>query len=731
MKYFAPHDSIDCGPVCLKMIAHHFGKNYSIPFLKNISSTTRSGISIYGLSQAAKTIGFSTEAAEASLSFLNENVKSPCILYWDNNHFVVLYRIKKGRKNYYYIADPGTGKVRLDEENVKKYWLNHNGKGFILLLEPTPEFYQKKEPVEPNKGTPLKLLVRYFTQFRGNYLQVIFTFCATSLVSFMFPFLTQSIVDTGVRLKDLNFVALVLVFQLFLFVTSTLSDVIRSHLLLHIGARINISILNDFLKKMVKLPMKFFETKVPGDLIQRIHDHASIEEFISSSLLSFSFTLLNVVVYSFVLYYYSPPILFVFILGSVISIGWTLLFLKWRKSLNYMRFAELSNSNDKQFEMASQMHEIKINQFEGFKIKQWESIKGRLFTLDISRLSLEQYQRIGSDFFDQIRTILILFLSVFSVIHGELSLGMMLAISYIIGQLNIPLKDLNRLIFSYQSASIALERMNEVYTEKNEDEVIIDLENDNKKEQSSGFTGIELKNVSFSYTEEGKEVLKNINLKIPKGKTTAIVGASGSGKSTLLKLLLRFYKPASGEIFFDEKNFYGYPISWWRQQCGVVMQEGHIFNETIRRNIAMADETIDNKKLVSAIEIANMEDYVLELPLNVETKIGNDGSQLSTGQKQRILIARAIYKNPTFLFLDEATSSLDARNENEIMRNLNRLYEGKTVVIIAHRLSTVKNADNIAVLDGGQIIETGTHDELLTKKGQYFNLVKNQLELGE
>ncbi len=730
MKYFEPHDSIDCGPVCLKMISHHFGRDYTIQYLRSVSNINRSGVSLYGLSKGAEKIGFTTTTAEVSLNYLIEKANLPCILYWDNNHFVVLYKVKTGRKTYFHIADPGTGKVRLDEENIRKYWLNENEKGFVLLLKPSEGFYLNSEPNEKVRGTPLKLLAQYFIRFRGNYVQVFLTFCATSLVSFIFPFLTQSIVDSGVRLRDLHFVALILMFQLFLFVTSTLADVIRSHLLLHIGSRINISILSDFLVKMVKLPLKFFESKMPGDLIQRIQDHVVIEEFISSSLLTFSFTLLNLIIYSCVLYFYSPRIFVVFFIGSVISVTWTLLFLRWRKSLNYLRFSELANSSDKLFEMASQMHEIKINQFEKYVINKWESIKMRLFKLELSRLSLEQYQRIGSDFFDQIRTILIIFLSVISVIEGDLSLGMMLAISYLVGQLNIPIKDISRLIFAYQTASIGLERMNEVYTERNEEGYSMGQIRSNGNVPPAVFSGIELRNVSFGYYDDPEGVLKGINLQIPKGQTTAIVGESGSGKTTLLKLLLRFYQPSGGEMLLDGQAFENCPIDLWRRQCGVVMQEGYIFNETIRRNIVMGDEVVDNEKLLRAIEMANMEDYVLELPLNVEAKIGNDGTLLSTGQKQRILIARAIYKNPSFLFLDEATSSLDAKNENEIMKNLESLYDGRTVVIIAHRLSTVKNADHIAVLEKGQIVEMGTHDELLSHHGRYFNLIKNQLELG-
>lgn len=726
MKYFAPHDSIDCGPVCLKMIANHYGRDYSIQHLKSISNIDRQGVSIYGLTKAAEKIGFETTAAEVSLGYLLEKVNLPCILYWDGNHFVVLHRIRKDKsKVYYYIADPGTGKVRLDEEGLTKYWLNQNGKGFAILLNPSNNFSILPESPNGSAGNPFNLLARYFVKFKGNYLQVFFTFCATTIVAFVFPFLTQAIVDYGIKLKDLNFVALILAFQLFLFGTSTLADVIRSHLLLHIGSRINISILSDFLRKMVKLPIKFFETKLPGDLIQRIHDHAIIEEFISSSLLTFTFSFLNIVIYSSVLFYYNPLIFVIFIVGSTISICWALLFLKWRKSLNYLRFSELANSNNYLFEMASQMHEIKANRFEKYKISQWEAIKARLFNLDVARLSMEQYQRIGSEFFDQVRTILIIFFAVYSVIQGDLTLGMMLAISYIIGQLNVPIKDVSRLITMYQSASIGLDRMNEVYTERNE------ADDATKQPQGTGtlsWNEIELRGVSFGYNDDPQAVLKDINLSIPAGKTTAIVGASGGGKTTLLKLLLRFYQPTKGKILLNGQDISHFSIDWWRGQCGAVLQEGYIFNETIKRNIIMDDDD-DPTKLAEAIDAANMTDFVLDQPLSVDTKIGNDGSKLSTGQKQRILIARAIYKKPSILFLDEATSSLDAKNEKEIIQNLKKLYEGRTVVVIAHRLSTVKNADQIAVLDGGRIAEIGTHDKLVAARGIYFDLVQNQLEL--
>lgn len=728
MKHFIPHDSIDCGPSCLRMISHHYGKSYSLSYLRGLCDMNREGVSLYSLRIASEKIGFTTDAVEISLTYLSTKAKLPCILFWDGNHYVVLYKINGKRKNCFYIVDPSAGKIRLAEDNLRKYWLNDNEKGFALFLEPTQDFSKIERQLDnPNKGTPFKFLTQYFAKFKRNYFQVLFTFFAATLASFLFPFLTQAIVDSGIKLRDLNFVALILAFQLYLFITNTVADIIRSHLLLHISSRINISILTDFLAKLMKLPMKFFDSKMPGDLIQRIQDHTVIEEFISSTLLTFLFTILNIIVYSCILYYYSPSIFFIFLLGSILSVGWTLFFLEWRKSLNYMRFSELANTNDKLYEMASQMHEIKINRFENFIKAEWELIKIRLFKLELSRLSLEQYQRIGTDFFDQIRTILIIFLSVYSVIEGDLTLGMMLAISYIVGQLNIPIKEVTRLIQSYQLASIGLERMNEVYTHEDEDHGKLEKQYPKPSEQK----GIELRNVNFSYSEGGNIVLKNLTLTIPAGKITAIVGSSGGGKTTLLKILLRFYKPSSGEIFLDGRVFDDIDINWWRSQCGVVMQEGHIFSETLLRNIVMGDSHFNKERLVMATEMACMDDFILDLPLNFETKIGKDLAGLSTGQKQRILLARAIYKNPTFLLLDEATSSLDSRNEKKIMKNLETLFEGKTVVIIAHRLSTVKNADQIAVLENGQIVETGSHDDLLSRKGAYFDLVRNQLEFSK
>jgi ATP-binding cassette subfamily B protein len=484
------------------------------------------------------------------------------------------------------------------------------------------------------------------------------------------------------------------------------------------------------MSKMMRLPVRFFESKFSGDLIQRINDHTTVEDFISSTLLTTIFSVINLLVYSVILFYYDLSVFLVFLISSIFSVAWTMLFMKWRKTLNYIRFRELSTTNDKIFEIVNHMPEIKINRFEKFKQKEWEGIRVKLFKLDISKLKLEQYQRIGAECFDQIRIILIIFFSVYSVIQGTLTLGMMLAISYVIGQLNGPIKDIIKLVNVFQTASIGLERMNEVYSEEDEESTV--KTTSATIESPEHFKGLELVNVSFSYLgPQYENTLKEVNIRIPEGKVVAIVGSSGSGKTTLLKLLLRFYKPDSGRILLNGRDLDSYGIEWWRQQLGVVMQEGHIFSDTLKRNIVMGEQTIDNERLVSVVEIANLDDLILDLPLHFDTNVGESGLGLSTGQKQRLLIARAIYKNPAYIFFDEATSSLDSTNEVQIMDKLHKYFNGKTVLIIAHRLSTVRKADQIIVLDKGTIVETGDHQGLVKNKGAYFNLIKNQLELGD
>ncbi|MDP1972566.1 MAG: ATP-binding cassette domain-containing protein, partial [Sediminibacterium sp.] len=515
---------------------------------------------------------------------------------------------------------------------------------------------------------------------------------------------------------------------------TTAIEAIRSWLLLHMSTRINISIISDFLIKLMKLPIRFFDTKMVGDITQRINDHNRIEQFLTGTSLPTLFSLVNLLVFSFVLCFYSIPIFLVFLIGSTLSVGWMIFFLKKRKELDYARFQRMSDNQNNLFEIITGMQEIKMNDSETMHRWGWERIQAKLFKISVKGLSLAQYQNIGSSFFTQLKNILISFLSAKEVINGNISLGMMLSISYITGQMNGPIGQLFNFFQSAQDAKLSIDRLSELYSmddEEKENEFmptdeleLLSLENDNRS------TGVILQNVSFQYGgSDSPLVLDNISLLIPIGKVTAIVGSSGSGKTTLMKLLLKFYEPTKGSIYLGKTPLNQISAKWWRRQCGAVMSDGYIFSDSISKNISVQDD-IDKPKLLSAVRAANIESFIEELPLGFSTKIGNTGNGISSGQRQRILIARAIYKDPKFLFLDEATSTLDANNEKTIIENLAGFSAGKTVVVIAHRLSTVKHADQIIVMEEGRIVEMGNHHDLSSSKGKYYDLVKNQLELG-
>jgi len=737
MKYIRPHDQVDCGIACLRMVAHHYGKDYSVHYLRKISHLTKLGASLGNLGNAAEQIGFKCLIGQLSLNYLVEKATLPCILFWDSNHFIVLFKvskkIRKGKsETTFHVMDPGKGKVKLSEDTFKKYWLGENTKGVALFLETTQQFYEFEEHKSRESSTQksaLKFLATYFRKYKRNYLQVAFAMTFSSFVLLIIPFLTSSIVDIAIKYKEVNVLYILILGQVMLFASSSFADIIRSQLTLHISGRINISILADFLHKLLRLPLSFFDSKLAGDIVQRITDHSRIDNFITNTLLNTFFSLVSLFVFSFILFIYNPLIFVVFAVGSIISVAYVLLFMKARRSLDYERFRDLGDSSDKLYEIVNGIHEIKLNAFENYKELDWQEIQVKLFRINLTSIKLDQYQKIGSSLITQLKNAGITFLAGYAVIQGNMTLGMMLATTYIVGQLNLPINQLTELVNSYQSTKIALERMNDVYNEANEENKIID--HASLFPTRSEFRGLELKNVSFQYEGKLSEMVVNdVNIKIPEGKVTAIVGTSGSGKTTLIKLLLRFFDPISGSILYNGRNMSEISPEWWRSKCGTVMQEGFIFSDTISRNIVMSEESIDMEKLFNAVEVACIDDLIAELPLNFETKIGGAGIGLSTGQKQRILIARAIYKNPDYLFFDEATSSLDAKNEKNIMENLNEFYEGKTVVIVAHRLSTVKNADNIIVIEKGQLVESGTHHELVQKNGAYYSLVKNQLELG-
>ncbi len=722
--FFKQYDAMDCGPSCLRMIAAFYGKTYSLQKLRQLAHITREGVSLLGLSEAAEAIGFRTIGARITIEQLIGAPK-PCVVHWDQAHFVVVYKYRKGIIS---VADPAFGLVDYTETEFKKHWLatvrQGEQKGICLLFEPTPKFFEL-EGEEMNRGN-FRFLLKYLRPHRKLVAQLILGFLVGSLIQLIFPFLTQSIVDVGINTQDIDFIYLILAAQMMLFLSRMTVDFIRSWILLHISTRINISIISDFLIKLMKLPIGFFDTKMIGDLLQRIGDHKRIERFLTSQSLNVIFSVFNIVIFGIVLALYDWMIFMIFILGSALYIGWVFLFLRKRRELDFKRFTQLADNQSKLIQLINGMQEIKLNNYERQKRWEWERIQARLFQVNVNNLSLQQYQQAGSVFINETKNIVITILAATAVVHGNMTLGMMLAVQYIIGQMNSPLDQMIEFMQISQDAKISLERLSEIHTNKDEEQ-----DQEGKLDTLPIKADMRISDLIFQYEgPHSPKVLNNINLIIPKGKVTAIVGTSGSGKTTLVKLLLGFYPPVSGTIKIGESDLSAYRQQWWRSQCGAVMQDGFIFSDTIANNIAVTEDEIDKEKLSYAVRMANIQEFIETLPLNYNTKIGSEGVGLSQGQKQRILIARAIYKNPEFIFFDEATNALDANNEKVILENLDEFFAGKTVVVVAHRLSTVKNAHQIIVLEKGSILEIGNHEELTGKRGAYYQLVKNQLELG-
>lgn len=716
---------MDCGPTCLRMVAKFYGRTISLTKLRTLSETTREGSSLKNIADTAEKIGFRSLGVKVTFQKFTEEAPLPCIVYWQQKHFVVVYKIQKDKV---YVSDPAHGLLKYTQAEFIKNWIGNNAddnteEGIALLLEPTPKL-KKTETDDVGNRQGISFLFRYLSKYKKFIFQLTIGLLAGSLLQLIFPFLTQSIVDIGIQNRDINFIYLILIAQLFLFFGRISIELIRGWILLHLSTRINISLISDFFIKLMNLPIAFFDSKMTGDIMQRINDHQRIEHLLTNTSLNTLFSFVNLIVFGVVLAWYDLKIFGVFILGSLLYFGWIVIFLKRRKDLDYKRFSQLSAEQTKVIELISGMQEIKLHNAEQQKRWSWEYLQAKLFKIRTKGLVLEQTQTIGSNSINEIKNIFITILSAKLVIDGQITLGMMMAISYIIGQLNAPITQLIGFIYSWQDAKIALERLSEIHGKDDEENIseekIIDVPaNEN----------IELKNVSFRYPGNSEFVIKNLVLTIPANKITAIVGASGSGKTTLMKILLKFYVSQEGEITIGKINLNNLRQKSWREKCGSVMQEGFIFDDTIANNIAVGVEIIDKQKLLRAVEIANIKDFIENLPLAYNTKIGSSGVGMSTGQKQRLLIARAVYKSPEIIFFDEATSSLDANNEKVIMENLNQFFKDKTAVVIAHRLSTVKNADQIVVLDKGKIIEKGTHNELINLKGSYYNLVKNQLEL--
>lgn len=717
------HDTMQCGVACLKMICMYYGKDYSLNTLSQYCSPTNEGVSLLGISEAAQKLGLKSLCGRMSLNSL-KTLTLPCILHWDQNHFVVLYKLSK---NNYYIADPGKGLVRYSNEDFSSHWIStiSNGveKGIGMLLEPTVEFNRHKENAQTEKRS-FRFLLEYVNQYKRYFLQIVLGLFLGCLIQLALPFMTQSIVDVGIGHRNIGFIWLILLGQLMLTVSCALTDYIRRWLLLHISLRINISLVSDFFIKLLRLPMSFFDTKQMGDIMQRIDDHIRVEKFLTNQTLNVLFSFLTFLVFSLVLFLYNKLIFFIFVISSLIYGGWMTVFLKRRKLLDYDLFEKQAINNNKTYEFITTMQEIKLQDCEKRRRWEWEDIQAEVFKVNMKSLKLQQTQETGSIFINEVKNIVITVISATAVISGELTLGMMLAVQYIIGQLNAPIDQIMHYLYAVQDVKIGLERINEIHVMSNEDRI------DNNT-VADDHSDISFNHVSFKYDIHSLDnIINNVSFTIPNGKITAIVGASGSGKTTLLKLLLGYYPVSEGDIMIGDENINDLNKRYWRQKCGVVMQEGVIFSESIARNIAILDEDINTDRLVAAAKMACIHDYVMSLPMKYNTIVGKDGVGLSLGQRQRILIARAIYRDPRYIFLDEATNSLDAKNERDIVKQLDSFYEGRTVLVIAHRLSTVRNADQIIVLDKGSIVELGNHDSLIAKHGVYYNLVKNQLELG-
>lgn len=745
MQKSFPHyiqlDAMDCGPTCLRMIAKHYGRTYTLQSLREKSFITREGVSMLGVSEAAENIGFRTQGVKISFQQLVENVPLPCILHWNQNHFVVCCNIKENRKGIFHkkvlenydiiIADPAGGIFTYTKEEFLKCWISTKSegvnKGTALILHTTPAFYDQDDEKKTDSKVNLGYFARYLKPYKKEMIQLALGMLLSSVLSLIFPFLSQTMVDVGIGNHNLSVITLVLIAQLVLFITQLSMDFIRSWIVLHTTTRISISLISDFLIKLMRLPLGYFDTKMVGDIMQRIGDHGRIQSFLTGTSLNVLFSFANFIVFGCILAYFNPLILGIFLIGNTLYVLWVLSFMKYRRELDFKRFAQSSADQSNMVELITGMQEIKLCNCEKQKRWQWERIQVKRFKISIRGTALGQYQQTGSIFFNQATSLTISYIAARSVVEGQMTLGMMMSLSYIIGQLSGPIGQFIGFAQALQDAKISLERLGEIHNKEDEEDLA-----DIKLAYIPEVKTIYLKDLWFSYDGAERDyVLEDINMEIPENKTTAIVGASGSGKTTLIKLLLGFYLPNKGTISVDQTPMKNINAHVWRQKTGVVMQEGFIFSDTIAGNIAVGDDSVDKEKLLKAVKIANIREYIDGLPLGYNTKIGMEGKGVSQGQKQRLLIARTVYKNPDYLFFDEATNSLDATNERQIMDNLATFNKNKTVVIVAHRLSTVQHADNIIVLDKGKVVEQGTHKELTAKLGVYYQLVKNQLELGQ
>ncbi|WP_312748039.1 peptidase domain-containing ABC transporter [Sphingobacterium multivorum] len=722
-------DMMDCGPACLKMVAKYYGKYYSLQYLRDLCGSTKEGVSLAGISHGAESIGIRTIAAHCSISDLLFKVPFPIIIHWDNSHFVVLYntKYKNNGKSKFYIADPAKGRVSYSQDEFENKWIKHNenlNSGIALLMEPQADFKQRQVAEKAERGRNLENLMGYFLPYKRSFIYLGIVMLLITAMQALLPFIAKAVIDVGIQTKDISFINIVLIANLALIISITLSSAVRDWILQHLSSRINIALISDYLIKLMKLPVSFFENKMLGDILQRANDHERIRTFIMNNSLNLVFSTLTFLIFSIVLLIYNAAIFYIFVGGSILYIFWVMIFLRLRRKLDWDYFELTAKNQSYWVETIGGIQDIKINNYEQAKRWKWESIQARLFKVNLRMLSINNIQNLGASFIDNVKNLFITFFCAKAVISGDITFGVMISTQFIIGMLNGPVQQFIIFMVSFQFAQISFLRLNEIQTLKEED----DDTGNNDLELALG-RDIIVKNVSFQYTQISPVILRNINLIIPEGKVTAVVGDSGSGKSTLLKLLLRLYKPSYGDILIGGMNINNIGMRQWRDKCGAVMQDGKIFNDTILNNIILDDEKLDIERLRKAVTTANIGHEIEQLPLGYQTKMGENGRGLSGGQKQRVLIARALYKDPDILFFDEATNALDTINEQKITAALDDIFHGKTVIVVAHRLSTIRKADQIIVMKDGQVIESGNHQSLMERRGRYFQLVDSQTEV--